>query len=109
MSKRRQAAKVDGNQPEIVRQLRAIPGVTVETGHDDILVGYRSKTHWYELKALDAISKRTGRVKDSELTGAEQMRLLYFTGHYKIVWTLDMILEDMGIKNPAETIDDSRG
>jgi hypothetical protein len=36
MSKWRRAAKVDEAQAEIVAFLRAMPGVTVEPGHDDV-------------------------------------------------------------------------
>lgn len=39
MSKHRYAASVDKNQPEIVKALRKIPGVTVQVGMDDILIG----------------------------------------------------------------------
>lgn len=50
MSKYRQAAKVDRSQTAIVRQLRSIPGVTVEPGHDDVLCGWKGVTYWFEIK-----------------------------------------------------------
>lgn len=94
---RRTAAKVDDNQPEIVKALRAIPGVTVDLGHDDFLVGHQGNTYWIELKHPSTISKRTGKVKPSEITLTERNRQMYWTGHYCICTTLDEILEEIGI------------
>lgn len=42
MSKYRRAARIDKNQPEIVKILRSVPGVSVELGKDDI----RGVTYW---------------------------------------------------------------
>ena len=95
----RRAAKVDSNQSKIVEFLRGIPGVTVELGHDDFLVGYGGTTYWFECKSIDAISKRTGKVKDSEITPSERKRLYSFTGHYTMVWHLDQVLQEIGIGN----------
>ena len=87
MSKWRQAAKIDANQPEIVKALRKIPGVTVELGMDDILVGYQGVTYWYEIK-----------VSEKSVVKPSQVKLLEeWKGHYKIVWNLEMILEDIGM------------
>jgi len=93
----RRAAKVDDNQKSIVDALRKIPGVTVEVGHDDILVGYRGATHWYEIKRPDCVSKRTGMIRESEITPSERDRYKKWRGHYLIVWELGHILEDIGI------------
>ena len=49
MSKWRRAAKVDANQNEIRKELEAL-GYSVVPGHDDILVGHRGKTYWFEIK-----------------------------------------------------------
>lgn len=87
MSKYRRAARVDTNQGELVKALRRIPSVTVELGHDDILVGYQGKTYWYEIK--------TG--PKAEVKESQKKLLAEWKGHYKIVWTIDMILKDMGI------------
>ena len=89
MSKWRRAAKIDANQPEIVEALRAIPGVSVQLGMDDILVGYKGKTYWYEIKVSEK-----AEVKDGQKELAET-----WEGHYRIVWSLDMILDDIGITN----------
>jgi hypothetical protein len=87
MSKWRRAAKIDKNQPGIVEALRAIPGVSVQLGMDDVLAGYKGKTYWYEIKV-----SAKAEVKDGQKLLAEK-----WEGHYKIVWSIDMILDDMGI------------
>lgn len=97
MSKFRRAAKIDANQPEIVKALRSIPGVSVEVGHDDILVGYQGKTHWIELKEPDAVSKRTGEIKPSSIKDSQHKLLQNYTGHYAICWSLDQVLAEIGI------------
>ena len=94
----RRAARIDCNQSCIVKALRAIPGVTVELGHDDFICGYQGRSYWYECKSPDAVSRRTGQVKDSEITPSERRRLDTFTGHYSMVWELDQILREIGIE-----------
>ena len=88
MSHYRRAAKVDANQSEIVRSLRCIPGVSVEPGHDDLLVGFRKQTRWYEIK-------RPGKTK--QLTPSESARRDNWTGHYRVVSSVEEILRDMGL------------
>lgn len=95
--KRRYAARTDTNQSTIVEDLRKIPGVTVETDHDDIFVGFRKVNYWYELKSSEAISKRTGKVKESSKQKSQKKLSQTWNGHYKIVSTLNEILIDMGI------------
>jgi len=97
MIKHRINAKIDTNQNDIVKALRQIPSVSVQVGHDDILVGYRGKTYWYEVKSLESISKRSGKPLSSALKPSQLELLANWTGHYKVVWTLDQILEDMGL------------
>jgi len=94
LSKYRQAAKVDTNQGDIVKNLRKL-GYTVEVGHDDILVGDQGLTYWYELKQEDAISKKTGEVRPSEIKKSQRDLRDNWKGHYKIVWTLEQILTDI--------------
>ncbi len=89
MGKFRRAAKIDANQPDIVKALRALPGVTVEINHDDILVGYQGRTFWYELKESEPTPSK---IKPDQYRIWET-----WTGHYRIVWTLDQILEDIGL------------
>jgi len=88
------AKKVDVNQPGIVKALRTIPGVSVEVDHDDILVGYKGRTYWYEIKSLKEI-KVDGTVKDSALRDSQKRILKTFLGHYRIVWSVDQILNEI--------------
>jgi len=94
LSKYRQAAKVDNNQTEIVKNLRKL-GYTVVKGHDDILVGDQGVTYWYELKQEDAISKKTGQVRPSEIKPSQRDLRDNWKGHYEIVWTVEQILNDI--------------
>ena len=96
MAKWRRAAKVDANQPGIVQALRKIPGVTVEVGHDDILVGHNGRTYWFELKPESAVGA-DGEVLASKVKGTQRELEKTWQGHYRIVWSLDQILADMGI------------
>ena len=98
MSKWRKAAKIDANQPAIVKALRAIPGVTVQLGMDDILVGYKGITYWFEIKEPEKVSKKTGKILDSAIKPSQMKLLDTWTGHYSIVWSLDQILTELGIK-----------
>mgnify|MGYP001815709198 CR=1 FL=1 len=97
MSKWRRAAKVDSNQPEIVRALRKIPGMTVQTGHDDIICGYRGQTYWFEIKEPETVSKRTGEILDSQIKPAQHKLRKEWTGHYSSVYSLDQILAEIGV------------
>lgn len=81
--------KTDANQTEIVSQLRDIPGVSVETDHDDILVGYKGQTFWFELK--------TKKPSASALRESQKKLLANYKGHYEVVWTLDQILKSISI------------
>ena len=93
MSKHRRAAKVDGNQGDIVDALEAIPGVSVEVGHDDILVGYQGKTYWFEIKEPSTVSPVTGEVRPSEIKPSQKKLKAEWKGHYQIVWDVDQIIE----------------
>jgi hypothetical protein len=97
LSKHRFAAKSDSNQAEIVKALRSIPGVTVETGKDDLLVGFKGRTYWIELKAGGAVSKKTGRVLESAKKQSQKKLETTWTGHYQIVSSLEEILQAIGI------------
>ena len=98
MSKYRRAAKVDANQGQIVKALRAIPGVSVATRHDDILVGYGGQTFWFEVKA---------GVKSKVKAGQEKLRSEW-TGHYAIVTSAEEIIEDIRRKYRTEVSGDVR-
>jgi hypothetical protein len=88
MSRYRRAAKVDLNQAEIVRQLRQVPCLTVACGHDDILVGFRGRTYWLEVK-------RPGQ--ERRLTDSEKRLRDTWQGHWQVVSTLDEALTAVGI------------
>jgi len=84
MSKYRRAAKIDANQPAIVKELRSM-GCSVSVGHDDILVGHKGKTYWFEIK-----TDEKAEVKESQKKLIKEWK-----GHYAIVWTTEMILKEM--------------
>lgn len=88
----RRAAKVDSTQNAIVKALRQIPGVMVEVGHDDILVGFRGKTYWFELKEPETVSKKTGHILDSAKKPKQVELEQNWTGHYEIVHSIEAIL-----------------
>ena len=88
MSKYVRHKRIDANQPQIVKELRAM-GLSVELDHDDILVGHDGKTYWYEIKTGEK-----AEVKDSQ-----KKLLAEYKGHYKIVWSVEMILADIGLIN----------
>jgi len=81
---RRRADRIDANQPEIVKELRD-KGYSVELGYDDILVGHKGVTYWYEIK----IGPKA-KIKDSQLKLLDN-----YQGHYKIVWTAQMIINEI--------------
>ena len=96
----RKAARQDSNQKEIVNFLRDIPGVTVELNHNDFLLGYKSRTYWFELKNPERKLK-DGTIKESAIR-PEQIRLQQnFTGHYKVVSSIKEILDEIGINVSA--------
>ena len=95
----RRAKKIDANQPQIVEDLLTIPGISVELDCNDILVGYKGNTYWFEIKNPDTVSPKTNTLREGEITDSEKKRRDTWRGHYRIIWTLGMILEDMGIKS----------
>ncbi len=95
---KRTRSKIDTNQTAIVKALRQIPNVSVQMGHDDILVGYKGKTMWYEIKALESLSRRSGMLKLNTLKDSQIELVKHWQGHYRIVWKLEQILDDLGIK-----------
>lgn len=94
MSKYRRAAKIDSNQPAIVKELRK-RGYSVEVSHDDILVGYRGETFWYEIKEPNCVSPVTGKVRPSSLKDYQKKLLESYKGHYKVVWDVQQIIDDI--------------
>lgn len=92
----RWAKRTDKNQKEIVKALRAIPGVTVSTDKDDIIVGFQQRNFWYEIKSERSANKK-GKIFESEKRDSQKDLEKNWTGHYKVVASLAEILLDMGI------------
>ncbi len=90
--------KRDSNEALIVKELAKIPGLNVIQGHDDILIGYKGETYWYEIKNPSELNKAGELTHKNRKTEKKQLELAdNFTGHYRIVSTLDEILMDLGI------------
>lgn len=87
----------DTNEKDIVKALRKIPGVTVITGVDDIICGYKGFNYMYEIKNPSEIAKSTGKpFNRNNKTRIKQSNLeAIWTGHYRIVSTLDEILDEL--------------
>ena len=92
------AKRTDANQKALVKSLRQLPGVTVETDHDDILVGYHGATYWFEIKRPDALSRKTGKVLDSNKRDDQRRLDKTWTGHRAYAVTLEDVLKEMGIQ-----------
>lgn len=99
MSNKRYAAKIDNNQAEIVSELKKIPGISLAYGHDDILVGYKSKTYWFEVKDPKHLSKLTGKIRPSAIKPSQKKLKDKWTGHYSIVWNVQQIFDEIGVIN----------
>ena len=97
MSKFRRSAKIDQNQTEIVKALRDIPGVTVQVSMDDILVGHKGRSYWFEIKEPNMVSKKTGKINHSAIKESQHNLIKHWTGHYEIVWNIDQILAAIGL------------
>lgn len=94
MSKYRQAARVDDNQSDIVKELRKL-GYTVYLDVDDILVGKGGFNFWYEIKNPDTVSQKTGKIRESAKKEGQKELEKKWKGHYRIVSSLEEILNDM--------------
>lgn len=96
----RRAAKVDANQAEIVRALRAVGAVVTSTasagsGFPDLAVGYRGKTFLLEVK--------DGSRPPSErrLTPAQEEWHAAWRGQVAVVETVQQALEVIGAVRAA--------
>lgn len=104
MSYKRYANKIDGNQKEIVKELRKIPGVSVSLDHDDILVGYQGRTYWFEIKDPKRTINKDGTVTAGAVKETQLKLINEFNGHYNIVWTLSDILHELGIERKEKRL-----
>jgi len=95
MSKWRKAARIDKNQREIVKRLRAFPNITVALGHDDVLIGYKGKNFWFEIKNPDKVSKKTGKAWDSAKKPSQIELEKTWCGHYRIVSSFEEIFNEL--------------
>lgn len=83
--------RVDRNQPEIVSKLRSIKGISVFLPNAepfDIIVGFRGKTHLYEIKSR--VSAKLEKYQDEF---AQR-----WDGHWKRVESVEDILKDLGLE-----------
>ncbi len=84
--------RIDTNQKDIVLKLRQL-GFSVQTGHDDILVGANGKTFWFEIKKLTATGKVHYAKKGNATQKRQEMLRDTWRGHYQIVGGLEEILK----------------
>lgn len=105
MSKHRRAAKVDANQNEIVATLTKQYGLSVSLNHDDILIGYRGRTYWFEIKDPETAFNKNGTFKKGAIKPSQEKLKAEWKGHYEIVWTVQMILESIGVQKRLAEID----
>ena len=69
-------------------------GFSVSVNHDDILVGKYGITGWYEIKSGDALSKKTGKVLESQIKDSQKKLRSEWKGHYKIASSTEEITKD---------------
>jgi hypothetical protein len=83
---------VDANQPDIVKALRDVPGLSVAVthmlgnGYPDLTLGWRGQTYMVELK----IGPKEPLTKDQRRFHRE------WTGHLIVAWDARQILEAIG-------------
>lgn len=93
----RKAARIDGNQPDIVKQLRGIPGCKVRItsmvgdGFPDLVVSWQGANYLFELK--DASLPPSKR----KLTPPEKRFHEQWTGQVDVVESLEDALRVMGL------------
>ena len=89
--------RIDTNQTSVVAALRKIPGVKVLVDHDDILIGRNGFNWLVEIKDPAKTLRKDGRVKPDVFKKSQIDLMRDWPGQYRICWTLDEILEVMGI------------
>ena len=97
----RRAARIDENQPELVKQLRSIPGCTVQPLHmvgkgcPDLLVGWMGDNKLLEVKNADMPPSQ------KHLTPDEKRWHSQWAGQVAIVETFEDCLIVLGISTEA--------
>ena len=94
MTQYRQAARTDENQNEIVKQLRD-HGCSVQTGMDDLLVGYKGRNYWIEIKDPSKTKKKNGDYKAGAIKNSQQKLLHEWRGNYSVCCSFEEILEEI--------------
>ena len=93
---KRRAARIDRNQPDIVRALRSLPGISVAVtsavgdGFPDIVVGYKGKSFLFEIKDPEQPPAKR-RLTQDELVFHERWQ-----GHIDVALTDLDILRQIG-------------
>lgn len=87
---RRRADKVDNNQTSIVDELRAI-GASVETNHDDLLVGFNNRNYWFEVK-----NDPRHYVLFSQLKPYQRSLTKNYKGQYHVITNSEQAKQIMG-------------
>ena len=88
--KRGHQQSVDKNELEIIKALEAL-GYTVQSNHDDILMGRHFQTYWIELKNGNPFNKN-GTLKKGFIKDSQYEILCTWSGQYNICWGLEQIL-----------------
>ena len=70
-------------------------GATVQTGMDDILVGYNGKTYWFEIKDPAKTLKKDGTYKTEAIKDSQVKLCDEWKGHYKIVHSFEQIVDEI--------------
>ena len=94
MTKYRQAARIDENQNEIVKKLRDY-GCSVQTGMDDLLVGFNGRSYWIEVKDPSKTKKKNGDYKAGSIKDSQQKLLKEWRGHYSVCCSFEEILKEI--------------
>ena len=93
----RRAKNTDANKRLMVRALRKIKGISVAVDHDDILLGYKGFTYWYEVKNPNTVSKKTGEIRESAIKESQKKLRDTWKGHYRIIHDIQQILDELGL------------
>ena len=92
----RRAAKIDANQPEIVKALRAVGATVTPThaagqGFPDLCVGFRGRNFLLEVKDGSKVPSARRLTKDQVSWHAT------WEGHVEVVETTDEALQAIGV------------
>ena len=97
----RRAARIDANQPEIVRVLREAgatvqPLHTVGKGCPDLVVGYNGQNYLLEIKDPTAVNK-AGKFRPSHRDRDHADWHVNWRGQVQIVWSAVEALQAIGV------------